>query len=184
MESITVQWTGHWLGRWETRSPSSSATIPGWVTWLLVIFLHFLVTRSCTLLPAHTFPTLWMPRKNENITPSGSRLLEDELWSCSSSGTDGMQVSVSVWGMMSEEEWKKNNAVWANPFRQAGSTPNLPHLLFHWCGLSWDPRRLVPAPPSSTPLAVSRIIPQGRLHVCRVSVFDDVFNCGCHSSQS
>lgn len=68
MESSTVQWKGHWSGRWETWSHSSSATIPGWVTWLLGIFLHFLVTRSCTLLPAHTFPILWMPRKNENIT--------------------------------------------------------------------------------------------------------------------
>lgn len=51
------------------------------------------------LLPAHRFLTVRMSRNKENIIPSGSHLPEAELWSHSSSGTDGRQVSVPymVW---------------------------------------------------------------------------------------
>lgn len=74
----------------------------------------------------------------------------------------------------------------SEPTSSGGPAPH-PASLIH-CSIcvvcQGTSQRLVPDPPSSIQLAVSRIIPQGSLPVGEVSVFDDVFNCCSCSPQS
>lgn len=91
------------------------------------------------LLPVHRISILWMSRKKENVTLPGSHLLEDELCSCSSSGTDReiADTCFCVWYDVRGGA-EENNDVRTNLVRQTGSSPSFPHPLSNLCGLSWD----------------------------------------------
>ena len=101
---------------------------------------------------------------------------------CISSGTDGRRVSVSVFGVMGEEEGKK--IMMFEPTYSGLPAPH-PASLTHcsFCVVcQGTPQHLELDPPSCDWLFPG-LFPR-EAYLLEESVFDDVFNCCSHSPQS
>lgn len=142
---------------------------------------------SLRLLPAHRFPILWMPRKKEHITPSGSYHIHDELWSCSSLETDGRQVSVSIFGIKYEEKGKKIMMPEPTYTGRLASQPGSFILCSRCvtCHMTHSRHQSFLPQPLQSSVLFSDSAPGKPLSLplWGFSVFDAAFNCCSHSPQ-